>query len=59
MKKAIDIFDIILDLEVLISEGKAYIKENPNAIDVGYFVEQIPIWEKQIQYFCNKMEERA
>lgn len=51
MKTTRSLFDIILDLECLISEGKAYLEENPDAIDAGYFIEQIPIWEKQVEYF--------
>ena len=51
MKGTRSLFDIILDLHCLITEAKEYLKENPNAIDAGYFKEQIPIWEKQVEYF--------
>jgi hypothetical protein len=51
MKSTRSLFDIILDLDCLISEAKEYLKENPDAIDAGYFKEQIPIWEKQVEYF--------
>lgn len=51
MKGTISLFHVILDLECLITEAKEYLKENPNAIDAGYFKEQIPIWEKQVEYF--------
>jgi len=51
MKKTISLFDLILDLDCLIAEGKEYLRENPDAIDAGYFIEQIPVWEKQIEYF--------
>jgi len=51
MKKKISLSDAILILNCKILEAKVYIKENPNAIDIGYFIEQIPIWEKQIEYF--------
>jgi hypothetical protein len=51
MKGTISLFDVILDLDCLIAEAREYLKENPDAIDAGYFKEQIPIWEKQIEYF--------
>ena len=51
MKKTISVFDLILDLDCLIAEAKEYLRDNPNAIDAGYFIEQIPVWEKQIEYF--------
>lgn len=51
MKSTRSLFDIILDLDCLITEAKEYLKENPNAIDAEYFKEQIPIWEKQVEYF--------
>lgn len=51
MKKTISVFDLILDLDCLIAEAKEYLRDNPDAIDAGYFIEQIPIWEKQIEYF--------
>lgn len=51
MKKTISVFDLILDLDCLIAEAKDYLRDNPNAIDAGYFIEQIPVWEKQIEYF--------
>lgn len=51
MKSTRSLFDIILDLDCLISEAKEYLKENPDAIDAEYFKEQIPIWEKQVEYF--------
>jgi len=51
MKGTRNLFDVILDLDCLIAEAREYLKENPDAIDAGYFKEQIPIWEKQIEYF--------
>ena len=51
MKGTRSLFDVILDLDCLIAEAREYLKENPDAIDAGYFKEQIPIWEKQIEYF--------
>jgi hypothetical protein len=51
MKKTISVFDLILDLDCLIAEAKEYLRDNPDAIDAGYFIEQIPVWEKQIEYF--------
>jgi len=51
MKKTISLFDLILDLDCLIAEAKEYLRDNPDAIDAGYFIEQIPVWEKQIEYF--------
>jgi hypothetical protein len=51
MKKTISVFDLILDLDCLIAEAKEYLRDNPDAIDAGYFIDQIPVWEKQIEYF--------
>jgi hypothetical protein len=51
MKKTISVFDLILDLDCLIAEAKEYLRDNPDAIDAGYFIEQIPVWESQIKYF--------
>ena len=45
MKKTISVFDLILDLDCLIAEAKEYLRDNPDAIDAGYFIEQIPVWE--------------
>jgi len=51
MKKTISVFDLILYLDCRIAEAKEYLRDNPDAIDAGYFIEQIPVWEKQIEYF--------
>jgi len=53
MKKTISVFDLILKLNCKILEAKAYLRDNPDAIDAGYFIEQIPLWEKQIEYLSN------
>jgi len=53
MKKTISVSDLILKLNCKILEAKAYLRDNPNAIDAGYFIEQIPLWEKQIEYLSN------